>query len=128
MKYEFGSKVYVQNKLVWGQVKQLASILKDITFEGDITVSYLINLLDDKLMPAVAVVITEEGTSIKNKDIDKIAEELEETIPVDVVIQVVEDFFTCNPVSSLLEKAGNMMKNLNTNLNQEDLTTTTTTE
>jgi len=128
MRYEFGGKVYVQNKLVWGQVKQLSTVVKDISFEGELTVQYLIDLLGDKLSSALAIVLVEEGKSLKDKDIAVLSEEIENTIPVDVLFQVIEDFFICNPIAFLLEKLSGMMEKVNTNLMEKDQTTTSLTE
>ena len=128
MRYEFGGKVYVQNKLVWGQVKQLSFVVKDISFEGELTVQYLIDLLGDKLSSALAIVLVEEGKSLKDKDIAVLSEEIENTIPVDVMFQVIEDFFTCNPIASLLERLTGMMEKVNTNLIEKNQTTTSLTE
>lgn len=121
MRYEFNDKVYVQNKLVWGQVKQLSTVVKGISFEEDITAQYLIDLLGDKLSTALAIVLTEEGKSIKDKDLVVVADEMENTIPVDVMFQVIEDFFICNPVAFLLEKVTGMIGSLSTNLMEKDL-------
>jgi len=128
MRYEFGGKVYVQNKLVWAQVKQLSTVVKDISFEGELTVQYLIDLLGDKLSSALAIVLVEEGKSLKDKDIAVLSEEIENTIPVDVMFQVIEDFFICNPIAFLLEKLSGMMEKVNTNLMEKDQTTTSLTE
>jgi hypothetical protein len=118
MKYEFGGKVYIQEKLVWGQVKQLASVLKGITIEGQMTVPVLIDLLGDKLPLAMAVVLTEEGTSPKDKNLEAIAKEFEFGIPVDIAFQVIEDFFSCNPIASTLQKLTGMMGSLQGNLTE----------
>ena len=128
MRYEFGGKVYVQNKLVWAQVKQLSTVVKDISFEGELTVQYLIDLLGDKLSSALAIVLVEEGKSLKDKDIAVLSEEIENTIPVDVMFQVIEDFFICNPIAFLLEKLSGMMEKVNTNLIEKNQTTTSLTE
>jgi len=118
MEYEIGEKIYVQNKLVWGQVRQLVPILKGIEFQEDITVSYLLEILGDKIPIALAVVLTEKGKSIKDKDIVTLASEFEEIIELDIVFQVIEDFFSCNPVSSLLKKAMGMIEKANLNLGE----------
>lgn len=112
-KYEFNNKVYVQDKLVWGQVKQLASVLKEVKFATPLTYQSLIEILGDKLPTAIAIVMVEEGVKIKGRDIEKIAEEFEDSLPFDVAVQVVEDFFICNPIASLLEKLAGMMDKVN---------------
>jgi hypothetical protein len=125
--YEFGGKTYIQKELVWGQVKQLASVLKGVQIEGNLTVLKIIELLGDKLSDALAVVLTEKGTSIKDKNLEKIAEEIEWSIPIKIKIKVIEDFFFCNPTALIFEKLAGLMgsfqeaveKNNQMNLNQE---------
>lgn len=117
MRYEFGGKVYIQEKLVWGQVRQIASALKGISFAGEMTVPGLIDMLGDKLSLALAVILTEEGVSMKNKDIEAIAEEIDSTIPIDTMMQVIEDFFTCNPMASILEKLAGLIGGVQNQVN-----------
>lgn len=125
--YEFGGKTYVQNELVWGQVKQLASVLKGVQIEGNLTVIKIIELLGVKLSDALAVVLTEKGTSIKDKNLEKMAEEIEWSIPIKIKIKVIEDFFSCNPTALIFEKLAGLMgsfqeaveKSNQMNLNQE---------
>ncbi len=125
--YEFGGKTYVQNELVWGQVKQLASVLKGIQIEGNLTILKIIEILGVKLSSALAVVLTEKGTSIKDKNIEKMADEIEWSIPIKTKIKVIEDFFFCNPTALIFEKLAGLMGNFQEaveksnqmNLNQE---------
>ena len=118
MKYEFGGKTYIQEMLVWGQVRQLASILKGIKFEGQMTVGVVIDILGDTLPSAIAIVLTEEGTSLKDKDFESMAKDFEFSLPIDVAVKVIEDFFICNPTVSLLEKLKGMMEKLQGSLNE----------
>jgi hypothetical protein len=104
MRYEFGGKVYTQEKLVWGQVRQIASALKGVSFQGEVSVAGLIDMVGDRLSSVLAIVLTEEGALVKDKDLDTLAKEIETTIPIDVLMQVVEDFFICNPMALVLEK------------------------
>lgn len=104
MRYEFGGKVYVQERLVWGQVRQIASALRGVSFQGEVTIPGLIDLAGDRLSTILAIVLTEEGASMKDKDLVELAAEIESVIPIETVMQVVEDFFICNPMASVLEK------------------------
>jgi len=123
--YEFGGKVYEQKKLVWGQLRQLVKLIKGIEFRSGMTAPEVIAILDDNLLPALAVVLTEKGSSIKDKNVETQAAELEFAIGLDDALKVIEDFFVCNPMDSYLnkinefagkvaietEKATNMMEN-----------------
>jgi hypothetical protein len=102
--YEFGGKVYEQKKLVWGQLRQLVKLIKKIEFRSGMTTSEFITILDDKLLPALAVVLTEKGSSIKDKNAETLATELEFAIGFDDALKVIEDFFVCNPMDSYLNK------------------------
>lgn len=102
--YTIGDKTYCQNKLVLGQVRQIVKLLEGVEIKKDADSLALIKMLDDKLPDALAIVLTESGTSLKNKDIKALAEELEFSVDLDMAVQVIEDFFSCNPIASLIEK------------------------
>ena len=118
MQYQFGGKTYVQEQLVWGQVKQLAPILRDISFDNGMTMATIVEVLGDKLSTALAVVLTEEGTPIKGKDLNVLAETIDDSIPLEVVLQVIEDFFICNPTALILEKLTGMMESFQKKLTE----------
>lgn len=103
--YEFAGKRYYQAKLVWGQVKQINAVIKGIQFPASgITVPTMIGLLGEKVPLVLAIILTEEGASLKDKDLDALAADFEYDIPLDIIIQVFEDFFGINPIISVLEK------------------------
>lgn len=118
--YEFGEKKYVQKELVNGQVRQLLVILEGITFVEGSDTFQIIQLLGDRLFKSVAVVLREEeavkgknkkevGEYLRARDIDATAVELEwGSTPLEMA-SVIEDFFDCNPIVSLLEKIGSLM-------------------
>ncbi len=103
-KYQIGGKTYIQKPLVLGQVKQLNALLDGMVIPKDISVSGLIKLLGDKLPLALAIVLTEKGKHPKDKDIEALAKELEFEIDADTTSKVVEDFFDCNQIVSLIER------------------------
>lgn len=103
--YEFGGKRYVQTKMVWGQVKQLNALIKGIQFPTTgLSPAGLIDLLGEKVPLAVAILVYEEGTSLKDKDLDALVAQFEFELPFDTVIKVIEDFFVLNPIISVIEK------------------------
>ena len=103
-KYEIGGVIYTQRPLVLGQIRQLMNLMKGIIIPHDIDTMGLVSLLGDKLPQAVAIVITPEGMSLKDKDVKALTDEIEFEISPEMSMQVVEDFFTGNPIVSLLEK------------------------
>ncbi len=116
--YQIDGKVYEQRKLVWGQVNQLVGVVKGIEFSAGMTALDLINILGDKLPTALAVVLTEKGKSVKEKDIAATAESFAFTVELDVAMQVIEDFFVCNPIASYLEKIGSLVGKMTDEMNK----------
>lgn len=103
--YQIGDKKYIQRKLVLGQIRQLTSLLDGTVISGDKSdVAHWIRILDDKIHLALAVVLTEEGASLMDKDIYKSAKKIEFSIEPEQVTEVIEDFFVCNPIASLLQR------------------------
>ena len=102
--YEINGKKYVQKPLVLGQLRQLTGVLKGVAWTQGTDVADIIALIGDRLPSALAVVLTEEGASPGKKDVEALARELEDALDADTAVKVVEDFFTSNPVVSLLER------------------------
>lgn len=102
--YEFGGKTYIQRPLVLGQLRQLLKVLKNVEIPGDATALGLIEAFGDKIQDVLAVVLTEQGTSLKDKNLTALADDLAFSVTPETAFQVCEDFFSCNPVSSLLER------------------------
>ena len=107
--YMFDDKIYEQKKLVWGQLRQLVKLVKGIEFRSGMTAPELIAVLDENLIPALAIVLTEKGASIKDKDLEAFAKELEFIIGFDDALVVIEDFFVCNPMDSYLSKISGLV-------------------
>jgi hypothetical protein len=108
IKYHFGDKTYIQKPLVLGQMRQLSTVLQGFKLSGNLSVADIVDFLGAELPKALAVVLTEEGKSPKNKDLTAMAEELEYSISLDDAVKVAEDFFACNQVTSLSEKITKM--------------------
>jgi hypothetical protein len=104
--YTIEGKIYTQSALVPGQWRQLLNILKDVAVPADASLIQLAVILGDRLPAAFAVVLNPEGVSPRDKDLRAVADDLEFSLSTETAIQVVEDFFVCNPLSSLLERIG----------------------
>ncbi len=102
--YKIGDKIYIQRPLVIGQVKQLLSVLEGLNIPSDVDVLKLIAILGDRLPDALAVILTPDGMSPKDKNLKELSEELAFSITIEKALEVVEDFFDLNPVSSLFER------------------------
>lgn len=110
--YDLGGTTYVQRPLVLGQIRQLLEQLDGLTFDAAAGVAAIVSALGDRLPLALAVVLTPEGSSPRGKDLPALADEIEFGISPDQVLEVIEDFFGCNPVASLLERLTGMMQTL----------------
>jgi hypothetical protein len=115
-KYEIGGTAYVQRPLVLGQVLLLAGLLKHLPIVQDMGVQAIIASLGLKLPDALAIVlIPQDGKAIDKIDDDKrfeLATEISFSIDPETVAKVIEDFFDCNPIASLLERFAGMTEKL----------------
>jgi uncharacterized protein YerC len=108
-KYEINGKTYVQKKLVLGQDQQLINVLKTIRIPKGAGTGELILALDDKIPLVMAILLMEEGQSVKGKDLEQIAKAFDFEMEIEMVVQVIDDFFVCNPIALLWERLQNMM-------------------
>lgn len=111
-KYDIGGCVYIQRPLVLGQTRQLMNAIKGLVIPSDVDTLGLISALGDKLPLALSIVLTPEGVALKDKDIYTLAAEVEYEISPEQTLQVIEDFFACNPIASLLESIGSMTEKI----------------
>ncbi len=109
-KYEIDGKTYIQRPMVLGQIKQLTTILKEVPVSIFLDEMEMAKLLINNVGLAIAVVITEEGTKPREKDIEQLARDIEFTMDAETLVQVVQDFFVCNPVASIYGKLSEMVK------------------
>lgn len=109
--YEIGGKAYIQRPLVLGQMRQLMTLMDGVIIIPETGATGLAAALGDKLSQALAIVLVEEGAtlSLKDRNIEAIADDLEYTVTLETTMQVVEDFFICNPIASSLERLTGMM-------------------
>lgn len=121
MKYEIGGKAYIQKPIVLGQIRQLTNLLKGVVMTGDINAAGLISVLGDKLPQAIAIVLNPAGEHLKDKDVNALAKEIEFEISPEQAIEVVNDFFTCNPIPSLLQKVSGMAEKITAKMKETGL-------
>jgi hypothetical protein len=110
MRYDVNGKTYTQAPLVLGQIGPLATLLSRTRILGTDPLS-LIAALGGSLPEAMAIVLTPEGVHPADKDLDAVRRELYDMAP-DTAIQVVSDFFVCNPLPSLLERLAGLIATL----------------
>jgi hypothetical protein len=108
--YEIDGRRFIQRQLVPGQIKQLRKFLEGMVLPVDFSPSNILAVLGDRVSEAAAIVLTpSDGTeggylALKNKDVKALTEEFEYSLAIETSIQVVTDFFDCNPIASILEK------------------------
>lgn len=114
--YDIDGRAFVQRPLVLGQLQQLLRVLNGIAVPEQLTLATLLDALGGRLYTAIAVAITEKDCSPRDKNIEELAAELEWKLDADTLLEIVDDFFALNPISSLLEKIGKLIGGLNRNL------------
>ena len=102
--YQIDDKTYVQRKLVLGQIEQLMDIIEGLELRTDMKPEEVLVVLKKKIPSGLAIILCEKGTKLADKDIDALAEELKFSVDADQAMEIVSDFFVCNPIVSLLGK------------------------
>ena len=104
-RYEISEKSYVQTPLVLGQLRQLSKLLSGLVIPENISLFGLVSLLADRMPSILAVILTEEHTSRKDKDVEALAGELEFVVSLEVTLEIIKNFFELNNIISLSEGA-----------------------
>ncbi len=110
--YEINGKKWILKPLVIGQVNQLIEITDHLKIPANIGIAGLIALLGKELGKAFAIILTPEGMRLKEKDIDAIKEELEETVEIETAIKIIEDFFALSPIALVLERLSGIIEKI----------------
>ncbi len=74
------------------------------------------------MFQALAVIVTEEGKSPKNKDIDALADEIEFGVTPETALEMIADFFALNPMLSLLNDINDLVRQIKEKLGETGLT------
>ena len=119
--YEIGGKLYIQKPLVLGQIRQLMNLLQGVVIPSNVDTLGIIAALGDRLPKAIAIAITPSVMAVKDKDIDSLASEIEFELSSEAVVLVIEDFFSCNPIASLLERLGGVAEKMAGQINKTGL-------
>jgi hypothetical protein len=102
--YQIGGKTYEQRELVFGQVMQLKTLLAGMALPEGADTRQFLEALGDNLMPALAIVLVEQGQPLgPGRDLKALAAELEYAITPATIAEVIRDFFTCNPIGTLID-------------------------
>ena len=114
MNYELGEKKFFQKKIVLGQIEQLLDLLQDIAIPATRDPWILKKALGEKIYKALAIVLVEEGKTPRREmeEIDRLSEEIRWNIDPETILQVIEDFFVLNPLSSLLKRLEGLIEKM----------------
>lgn len=123
IEYQINNKKYIQKPMVWGQVKQFQTLLKDVIWPTEFTIVTFLDVFSDQLPLFAAIVLTEEGKSLKDKNVDLLKIEFDEFLDIGTSIKMVEDFFVCNPIDSILKSLSGMMQKIREALPMKQLPT-----
>jgi hypothetical protein len=104
--YEIDGKRYTQGPIVPGQLKQVYGLIEGLSGLEVATADAagITAIIGDHLSGFLAIILVPEGTKIKDKDVQALTAEFEESLPLAVALEAVEDFFTFNPISSMAER------------------------
>ncbi|MFH0810987.1 MAG: hypothetical protein V2A77_11065 [Pseudomonadota bacterium] len=105
-RYEIAGNIYEQRPLVFGQVRQLATVLSGIKLPNSHDAAAWFAALGSRLLEALAVVLIPDGADQRSKDNSVITTRLEWDLKPDQALQIIEDFFNCNPISSIAGQLG----------------------
>jgi len=135
--YKIGGETYIQKPLVLGQINQLAAIMREMEIPKNVDMAALVVLFGSKLPMAIAIVLIEESATknnpgstpeyLMNRDIEKIAKKLEFTLDSETAARVVEDFFDCNPIASVLSKFTGISEKISGKIQQTGLNSSAST-
>ena len=100
--YQIDGTTFELRPLVYGQWRQLNSIIDGMPLPLELTPRNLIAAFADELHQIMAVILTESGKSPGDKDLEELAHRLEFAMPEDQVAEVLVNFFECNPIASVL--------------------------
>jgi hypothetical protein len=118
--YTFDGKIWLQQTLKIGQYRQIISLLEGIEVPDNLDAGSLLLALKDKIHLALAIILNPEGISLKDKNIDELALELEFTLYPEDLFMVLNDFFDCNDLTSLLKNLNQTIENITKKATQEE--------
>lgn len=110
--YTFDGKIWLQQPLRIGQYRQIIGLLEGMEIPDSLDAGSLLIALKDKVHTALAIILTPEGIALKDKNIEELASELEFTLYPEDLFMVLNDFFDCNDLTSLLKNLNQTIENI----------------
>jgi hypothetical protein len=98
-------------------------LLSQMVIPESLDVQSIVFALGRHMSRALSIVLLEEeavkeksktqiGQYLLSRDMEELANEIRCTVDPETLAQVVEDFFDCNPIASIIEKFGSLGENL----------------
>ncbi len=106
-KYQIGNKTYIQRPIVMGQLGLLLPLLESVRItDTGLQAGNILAALGRNLPRALAVVLIEDGLSMREamNDLDARTDEMQWGMSPETALEVIEDFFDCNPISSIARR------------------------
>ncbi len=112
MNYKIGERTYTCKKLVLGQLAQLEDLFKLLAGVQLSNMSDLFSVLGKEMPKLLAIILSEDGKPLKNKDVKELQEYLEEHLELDVALEILNDFFVLTPLPKLIEKVTTLISGM----------------
>lgn len=126
--YEIGGRKFVQRKVVWGQAKQIIKEIEGVELPSEFTPKDVLKVLESRLPRLVSIVLIPEGESARTKKNDEMLEFFEWEMSLEQTMEIIEDFFVCNPIPSWLDKVGAGMSKMTSDFGKSSEKETGSTE
>jgi len=111
--YEIGGRKFVHRPMVLGQVNQLMEILQGVSIPAQAGALELAMALGNKLSRVIAILLSEKGKSLKDKDLEELTDHIATHLDLPAAVEVAEDFFGLNPLPSVLGRLTKLIQGLN---------------
>ena len=110
--YQIGERVYIQKPLVLGQIKLITGLLKNVDLPKTVDVVEIVGAVQGVINEALSIVLIEDkmikaapeelAEYFSNSQLLERGKYFEWYAGSDVLVKVVNDFLSCNPVASVL--------------------------
>lgn len=120
--YKIGEKTYIQKSLVLGQMKLLTNLLKTIDLPKTVEVIDIVNAIQAVIGESLSIVLIEE--SMLKASPEELSEYFSDSkrserskffewhVGADVLMNVVNDFLACTPVTSMFSLIRMLITNM----------------
>lgn len=113
-KYKVAGREYILKPLVMGQVIELAKYIAQhrIDFEGIEDFQEFILKYLEHLPYFLAIALTPKDKNLKDRDIEEETQFLRDNLPVDTMLDMVQDFLKLHDLVSLAEKIQGIVRTI----------------